>query len=105
MDEARLRLNRAEFDLNGFQAPAYVSVDGGILADWEYELPMGGRIMSFISLIHPRVVSIRGNGSRPPAGSGRIFLRARATDGTGWSLRDPTLCGFLTRVKQGWPGI
>ena len=55
MDEARLRLNRTEFDLNGFQAPAYVSVDGGILATGNMSCPMGGRIMSFISLIHPRV--------------------------------------------------
>ena len=90
MDEARLHLNRTEFDLNGFQAPAYVSVDGGILADWEYELPNGREDNEFYILNSSTgELSIRGNGSRPPAGSGRIFLRARATDGTGVVIERP----------------
>ena len=65
VDEARLRLNRTEFDLNGFQAPAYVSVDGGILSDWEYELPNGREDNDFYTLnASTGELSVRGNGSR-----------------------------------------
>jgi hypothetical protein len=90
VDAARLRLTRTEIGFDGLEAPAHVFVSEGILADWQYELPSGREDNDYYSLNSSTgELSLRNNGERPPFGSGRIFLRARATDGTGVVIERP----------------
>jgi formylglycine-generating enzyme required for sulfatase activity/uncharacterized protein YjbI with pentapeptide repeats/alpha-tubulin suppressor-like RCC1 family protein/N-acetylneuraminic acid mutarotase len=90
VDEARLRLTRTEIQLDGLEAPAHAFVSDGVIGDWQYDLPSGREDNDFYTLnASTGELSIRGNGQRPPFGKGRIFLRARATDGTGIVIERP----------------
>ena len=90
VDVARLRLTRTEIKLDGLEAPAHVFISGGIIGDWQYDLPNGREDNDFYILNSSTgELSIRGNGQTPPFGNGRIFIRARATDGTGVVIERP----------------
>jgi len=90
VDEARLRLTRTEIELDGLEAPAHAFVRDGVIGDWQYDLPSGREDNDFYTLnASTGELAIRGNGERPPFGKGRIFLRARATDGTGVVIERP----------------
>ena len=72
------------------EAPAHAFVSGGIIGDWQYDLPSGREDNDFYILNSSTgELSIRGNGQTPPFGKGRIFIRARATDGTGVVIERP----------------
>ena len=90
MDAARLRLTRTEIILDGLEAPAHAFIKGGIIGDWQYDLPSGQEDNDFFVLNSSTgELSLRGNGERPALGKGRILLRARATDGTGVVIQKP----------------
>jgi len=90
VDAARIRLTRTEIRFEGLDAPAHVFVSEGILSDWEFELPSGREDNDFYTLnASTGEISLRNNQKRPPFGSGKIFLRARATDGTGVVIERP----------------
>jgi hypothetical protein len=97
VDAARLRLTRTEIKLDGAEAPSHVFVSGGIIGDWQYDLPSGREDNDFYILNSSTgELSIRGNGQVPPFGKGRIFIRARATDGTGVVIERPYSVWILT---------
>jgi hypothetical protein len=90
VDAARLRLTRTEIERSGLGAPAHAFVRGGIIGDWQYDLPGGREDNDFYTLNSSTgELSIRGNGQIPPLGKGRISIRARATDGTGVVIERP----------------
>jgi hypothetical protein len=90
VDAARLRLTRTEIERSGLGAPAHAFVRGGIIGDWQYDLPVGREDNDFYTLNSSTgELSIRGNGQIPPLGKGRISIRARATDGTGVVIERP----------------
>jgi hypothetical protein len=90
VDKARIRLTRTEIGFDRLDAPAHVFVSEGILSDWEFELPSGREDNDFYTLnASTGEISLRNNQERPPFGSGKIFLRARATDGTGVVIERP----------------
>ena len=43
VDVARLRLTRTEIKLDGLEAPAHAFISGGIIGDWQYDLPKRSR--------------------------------------------------------------
>ena len=83
-------MTRTEIGFDGLAAPSHVFVSEGILSDWEFELPSGREDNDFYTLnASTGEISLRNNQERPPFGSGKIFLRARATDGTGVVIERP----------------
>ena len=101
VDVARLRLTRTEIKLDGLEAPAHVFISGGIIGDWQYDLPNGREDNDFYILNSSTgELSIRGNGQTPPFGNGRIFIRARATDGTGVVIERPYSLWILSAEES-----
>ncbi|MDA9120194.1 DUF5011 domain-containing protein [Opitutales bacterium] len=101
VDAARIRLTRIEIALGGLETPSHVFVSGGIIGDWQYDLPSGREDNDFYILNSSNgELSIRGNGQTPPFGKGRIFIRARATDGTGVVIERPYSVWVLSHEES-----
>ena len=99
VDAARLRLTRTEIALGGSEAPAHAFISGGI-GDWQYDLPSGREDNDFYILNSSNgELSIRGNG-QTLSGNGKIFIRARATDGTGVVIERPYSVWVLSTAES-----
>jgi len=91
VDAARIRLTRNEVDLSSTnEALATLFIRGGVIGDWEYELPSGLLENEFFSLnASTGELSLVGSDNLPPAGLIHIQVRAKATDGTGIVIERP----------------
>jgi hypothetical protein len=91
VDAARIRLTRNEIDLSSTnEALATLFVRGGVIGDWEYELPAGLLENEFFSLnASTGELSLIHSDNLPPAGLIHIHVRVKATDGTGVVLERP----------------
>jgi hypothetical protein len=91
VDAARIRLTRNEIDLSSTnEALATLFVRGGVIGDWEYELPAGLLENEFFSLnASTGELSLIHSDNLPPTGLIHIHVRAKATDGTGVVLERP----------------
>ena len=89
VDAARLRLSRVEFDRNELNVLAKVFVQGGVIGDWEYELPAGQFENDQFRVDNVGNLSFQDLDALPDVGYNQIFVRAKATDGTGVVLERP----------------
>ena len=90
VDSARLRLTTPEISLHGQTAAAHVFIRGGIIGDWQFDLPEGREDNDLYTLNSSTgELSLRGAEQQPRFGPGKIYLRARATDGTGVVVERP----------------
>ena len=98
VDAARIRLTRNEIDLSSTnEALATLFVRGGVIGDWEYELPAGLLENEFFSLnASTGELSLIRSDNLPPEGLIHIQVRAKATDGTGVVLETIPPMGYET---------
>ena len=91
MDSARLRLSRTEIDRSSGADNTLTTafVQGGVIGDWEYELPDGKFDNEFFALSNAGDLTFDNQNSLPDFGYNQIFVRARATDGTGVVIERP----------------
>ena len=89
VEAARLRLSRVEFDRNELNVLAKVFVQGGVIGDWDYELPVGQFENDQFRVDNVGNLFFRDLDALPDVGYNQIFVRAKATDGTGVVLERP----------------
>jgi hypothetical protein len=91
VDSARLRLSRTEIDRSSGAGNSLATafVQGGVIGDWEYELPDGKFDNEFFDLSKTGDLTFDNQNSLPDFGYNQIFVRARATDGTGVVIERP----------------
>jgi hypothetical protein len=90
VDVARLRMTRTELDLSNDGSLSQIFVQGGVIADWDFELvpEADGFDNARFALFDQG--DLRANpGNTPPPGSYRILIRAIAKDGTGMVMERP----------------
>ena len=97
-DVARLRMTRTEIDLSEDGPLSRLFVQGGVIADWDFELlPEADGFDNERFLLFDQG-DLRANpANTPPPGSYRILIRAIAGDGSGVSSKDLSSLGFISQ--------
>ena len=99
-DEARLRLTRAEFKSGTAGVVSQAFVRGGVVGEWKFEELMTNRFDNeHFEISEDGELSINPN-NPPSPGYNRIFLRARAGDGTGMVMERPYSVWILKDGKS-----
>ena len=89
VDSARVRLTRTELDGNFSDQLTQVFVRGGVIGDWVFELPDNHLNNDLFRIDDLGGIFFKNPSSVGFSGSKQIFIRARATDGTGLVLERP----------------
>jgi len=89
VESAKLRLTRTELDINSSQILTRAFIRGGVIGDWEFELPSNRLDNDLFTMGVNGDLFYKNNLSFPKPGAKQIFVRATSLDGSGYVLERP----------------